>query len=52
MDALLPLTATGMEGEYVAGVRYRAWQPPSCLHPIDPGRYAVGVRPVGSLERA
>ena len=29
----MPLRATGVEGEYVAGVRYRAWQPPSCLHP-------------------
>ena len=29
----LPLHATGRVGEYVAGVRYRAWQPPSCLHP-------------------
>jgi uncharacterized protein (DUF2126 family)/transglutaminase-like putative cysteine protease len=29
----LPLTATGTRGEYVAGVRYRAWCPPSGLHP-------------------
>jgi uncharacterized protein (DUF2126 family)/transglutaminase-like putative cysteine protease len=29
----LPLTATGVHGEFVAGVRYRAWQPPSALHP-------------------
>lgn len=29
----LPLVATRRNGEYVAGVRYRAWQPPSCLHP-------------------
>ena len=29
----LPLTATGTRGEYVAGVRYRAWAPPSGLHP-------------------
>jgi uncharacterized protein (DUF2126 family) len=29
----VPLTATGVAGEYFAGVRYRAWQPPSALHP-------------------
>lgn len=27
------LNATGKHGEYVGGVRYRAWQPPSALHP-------------------
>jgi uncharacterized protein (DUF2126 family) len=32
----LPLHPTGVEGEFVAGVRYRAWQPPSCLHPTIP----------------
>ena len=32
----LPLHPTGRNGEYVAGVRYRAWQPPSCLHPTIP----------------
>ncbi|MBT9611503.1 MAG: transglutaminase family protein [Aquabacterium sp.] len=30
---LLPLHPTGRSGEFVAGVRFRAWQPPSCLHP-------------------
>ena len=29
----VPLHPTGTNGEYIAGVRYRAWQPPSCLHP-------------------
>ena len=29
----LPLQATGTVGEYVAGVRYKAWNPPSSLHP-------------------
>ena len=29
----VPLHPTGTHGEFVAGVRFRAWQPPSCLHP-------------------
>lgn len=29
----LPLQPTGRAGEYVAGVRYRAWHPASSLHP-------------------
>ncbi len=28
-----PLQPTGRVGEYVCGVRYRAWHPPSALHP-------------------
>jgi uncharacterized protein (DUF2126 family) len=32
----LPLQATGTHGEFVSGVRYRAWQPPHCLHPTIP----------------
>ncbi|MEO8559255.1 MAG: transglutaminase family protein, partial [Rhodospirillales bacterium] len=29
----VPLRATGVVGEYVAGLRYRAWRPPEALHP-------------------
>ena len=29
----VPLHPTGTNGESVAGVRYRAWQPPNCLQP-------------------
>jgi uncharacterized protein (DUF2126 family) len=29
----LPLQPTGTPGEFIAGVRYRAWNPPSALHP-------------------
>ena len=32
----LPLQPTGRQGEFVGGVRYRAWQPPSGLHPTIP----------------
>jgi uncharacterized protein (DUF2126 family)/transglutaminase-like putative cysteine protease len=30
----IPLKETSIKGEYVAGVRYRAWSPPSALHPM------------------
>ncbi len=32
----LPLQSTGTHGEFVCGIRYRAWQPPRCLHPTIP----------------
>jgi uncharacterized protein (DUF2126 family) len=30
---VLPLHPTGVNCEFVCGLRYRAWQPPNCLHP-------------------
>jgi uncharacterized protein (DUF2126 family) len=32
----LPLRNTGARGDFVAGVRYKAWNPPSGLHPTIP----------------
>ena len=29
----VPLKETNIKSEYVCGIRYRAWQPPSALHP-------------------
>lgn len=29
----VPLRSTGVKGEYVAGIKYKAWSPPSALHP-------------------
>ncbi|UKM63785.1 transglutaminase family protein [Flavobacteriaceae bacterium GSB9] len=29
----VPLTSTGIKGEYVAAIRYKAWNPYSALHP-------------------
>ncbi|TWT90580.1 Transglutaminase-like superfamily protein [Pseudobythopirellula maris] len=33
---LLPLTPTDVHGQWVCGVRYRSWLPPSCLQPMLP----------------
>ena len=30
----LPLRESGVSGEYVAAVRFKAWNPPSSLHPV------------------
>ncbi len=34
----VPLRATGRKGEYVAGVRFRAWQAPRAMHPTIPAQ--------------
>ncbi len=36
--ALVPLRQTEREGEYVAGVRFKAWQPANALHPTLPAQ--------------
>ena len=36
--AALPLQKTEVPGEYVAGVRFKAWQPYSALHPTIPAQ--------------
>jgi uncharacterized protein (DUF2126 family) len=34
----VPLTRTERAGEYVAGVRFKAWSPPNALHPTIPAQ--------------
>ena len=46
----VPLQPTGVSGEYVAGVRFRAWQPPSALHPRIRRARAARLRRRRSVE--
>jgi uncharacterized protein (DUF2126 family) len=32
----VPLISTGRNGQYVAGIRFKAWQPASGIHPVLP----------------
>ena len=34
----VPMSRTARAGEFVAGVRFKAWQPPSALHPTIPAQ--------------
>ena len=49
--APVPLRPTGAPGTSVAGVRYRAWQPPSALHPTIGVHSPARLRPRRPLER-
>jgi uncharacterized protein (DUF2126 family) len=47
----VPLRPTEVRGEYVAGVRFKAWQPPSSLHPTIPAQAPLVFDVVDTLSR-
>jgi len=47
----VPLRPTGRKGEYVAGIRFKAWSPPSGLHPTIPSHNPLIFEIVDSWNR-
>ncbi|HLH90058.1 MAG TPA: transglutaminase family protein [Xanthobacteraceae bacterium] len=47
----LPLAPTGRVGEFVAGVRFKAWGPPSALHPTIPAQAPLTFDVVDTWSR-
>ncbi|KQP51394.1 transglutaminase family protein [Methylobacterium sp. Leaf108] len=39
----LPMTSTGVSGEAVAGLRFKAWQPASSMHPTIPAHSPLTI---------
>jgi uncharacterized protein (DUF2126 family) len=48
----VPLRPTGRRGEYVAGIRFKAWAPPSGLHPTIPSHNPLVFDVVDLWNRA
>ena len=48
----VPLASTGRSGEFVAGVRFKAWMLPTSLHPNTAGARAAHLRHHRHLEPA
>jgi uncharacterized protein (DUF2126 family) len=48
----VPLRPTGRKGEYVAGIRFKAWNPPSGLHPTIPSHNPLVFDVVDVWNRA
>ncbi len=47
----IPLNPTGRNGEWVGGVRFKAWDPPSALHPLIPAQSPLVFDIVDAFNR-
>lgn len=47
----LPLAQTSVSGEFVGAVRFRAWQPPNCMHPNIEVHHPLKFEIIDTRER-